>query len=88
MTTQQIGDSQWTDAFTGQTYQNVVSYYNTCQISTLTNGELSTLYVKLEPTGHELSVPDCYQCQAISNQPPQTKMVLTEIQTAPCGNDD
>jgi hypothetical protein len=84
MTSQPIGDNQWTDVFTGNTYQNVVSYYNTCQVSTITNGELVTIYVKPELTQQDLSLPDCYQCQAISNNPPQTKVLLTEIQEVPC----
>ena len=79
-----IGDSSWTDVFSGQTYNNVVSYYNTCEIAAITNGELQTLYVKMEPAGDEQLPSDCVQCLAISQDPPQSRVKMTVISTTPC----
>lgn len=83
-TNEMIGDANWTDVQTGQSYNNVVSYYNTCEISRLTNGEKQTLYVRVQKTNENLIPDNCVQCQAIPQNPPQTKVVLTQIQTKPC----
>ena len=79
-----IGDSSWTDTVSGETYTNVVSYYNTCEIASITNGELQMLYVKLQPTTEHLFPPDCVQCLALPMAPPQTMVKLTEISTTSC----
>jgi len=83
-TAESIGDASWTDVQTGQSYNNVVSYYNTCEISRLANGQKKTLYAKVEKTAQTLIPENCVQCQATSQNPPQTRVVLTQIQTEPC----
>lgn len=84
LTQEKLGDSIWTDVNNGQVYNNVVSYYNTCEIAAITNGEYNTIYVKAEKTAQSHPVDECIQCQAISNHPPVTKMIFKEISTAPC----
>lgn len=84
MTDDIIGDSNWTDVETGISYTNVVSYYNTCQVASLTNGEKSALYVQPQITSENLVAPDCAQCQALPKNPPQTKVVFTKIQKQAC----
>lgn len=80
-----IGDATWTDEQTGLQYTNVVSFYNTCKIAELTKGELKTIYVKPDLTNQ---TPDgsCYQCLAVSQNPPQTKVGFTEISLSDCQN--
>jgi len=82
-----IGDANWEDKSTGINYNNVVSYYNTCKINTLTNGELTTLYVNLKKITENLQADDCIQCMAISDNVPDTKVDLTSISKKPCGED-
>ena len=82
----QIGDSSWTDVHTGSTYTNVVSYYNTCQIAELTSGQMDTLYANVQTTIDILFNQDCMQCQAMSQDPPQTRVVLSQLQKEPCNN--
>lgn len=84
LTREMLGDNTWTDVNNGQVYHNVVSYYNTCEIAAITNGEYNTIYVKAEKTEQSHPVDECIQCQAISNQPPVTKMIFKEISTEPC----
>ena len=84
LTNEVIGDANWEDVQTGQRYNNVVSYYNTCKIGELTNGEKITLYVSLKKPDNNTNNPDCNQCQAISQDPPQTKVDFAEISKAPC----
>ena len=79
-----IGDPDWEDSQTGQRYKNVVSYYNTCKISKLTNGEKITLYVNFKECNISPVVGDCYRCQAISQAPPQTKVDFKTISKSPC----
>lgn len=79
-----IGDPDWEDVQTGQRYSNVVSYYNTCKISTLTNGEKATLYVNFKEPDMNPVIGDCYRCQAISQAPPQTKVDFGTISETPC----
>jgi hypothetical protein len=80
-----IGDTTWTDVQTGLQYSNVVSFYNTCKIAELTKGELKTIYIKPDLINQ---VPDgsCYQCLAVSQNPPQTKIGFTEISLSGCEN--
>lgn len=84
MTAQTIGDADWEDVETGLHYRNVVSYYNTCRIAALTNGEKTTLYVQVgdDSPGHQN--PNCIQCLAISPAPPQKKVDLMDISTSTC----
>ena len=84
LTTTPIGDPDWEDVQTGQRYSNVVSYYNTCKIAKLTNGEKVTLYVDLNEPDINPVVGDCYRCQAISQAPPQTKVDFGVILKSPC----
>lgn len=78
------GDNTWTDVNSGQVYSNVVSCFNTCEIAAITNGEYVTLYVKPEKTELHFPVTDCFQCQAIANHPPNTKVIFKEMSTKPC----
>lgn len=84
LTTESIGDAVWRDGTTGSSYTNVVSYYNTCKIGGLTNGSKDTLYVRVKKTTANLTDGNCYQCLAISQDPPQTKVDFIEIQKSPC----
>lgn len=86
LTDDQIGDSTWLDVNSGQSYRNVVSYNNTCEIATITRGEYSTLYVSLEKSDQPLPPVDCVQCQAIAKDPPATKVIIKEISATPCDN--
>lgn len=79
-----VGDAVWEDVHTGQLYTNVVSYYNTCKIASLTNGEMVTLYVNVKKSGTQPITKDCYQCQAVSPNPPQAMVDFTNITTKPC----
>lgn len=85
LTNKNIGDTSWTDVQTGDSYNNVVSYYNTCQIASLTNGRFDTLYVKVEKTNEYLFANGCVQCLQASPHPPQTKVIFTDVQAQPCG---
>ncbi|MEO6489052.1 MAG: hypothetical protein ABIO04_03855 [Ferruginibacter sp.] len=84
LTTESIGDSNWQDVQTGIQYENVVSYYNTCTIASLTNGNKDTLYLKVKKINENLYDSNCIQCQALSDNPPQTKVDITEITQTPC----
>ncbi len=84
LTTESIGDASWEDVSSGQRYTNVVSYYNTCAIAAITNGNLNTLYVTLKKTEEDLFAPNCIQCQAISQNPPQTKVDFISVSENQC----
>lgn len=84
VTDEKIGDANWTDTQTSETYQNVVSFYNTCAISELTNGNKETVYVNVKKTGESLRANDCVQCQAISEDAPKTQVDFTAIKKGPC----
>ncbi len=84
LTTESIGDADWHDLQSGNRYSNVVSYYNTCAIAALTNGNYDTLYVSLKKTNETLYDRNCFQCQAMSDNPPQTKVDFTEISQSAC----
>ena len=84
LTEELIGDSTWLDVNSGQSYRNVVSCFNTCEIATITRGAYSTLYVSMQKAEQPLPSAGCVQCQAIANDPPGTKVVFTHISTAPC----
>lgn len=84
LTTTTIGDADWEDVQTGQRYSNVVSYYNTCKITELTNGEKLTLYVNFKEPEINPAIGNCYRCQAISQAPPQTKVDFGTISKSPC----
>lgn len=80
-----IGDLNWEDKTTGIKYNNVVSYYNTCEINNLTNGELSTVYVNLQQTAQNPHTSDCVQCEALSDNVPNTKVDFSSVSKEPCG---
>ena len=84
LTTEAIGDANWEDVQTGQRYNNVVSYYNNCKIGEFTNGEKITLYVTLKEPEINPVIGDCVRCQAISQDPPQTKVDFAAISKVPC----
>ncbi len=84
LTSTPIGDPDWTDVQTGQHYSNVVSYYNTCRIAQITNGEKSTLYVNLLEPDNCPVIEDCVQCQAVSEAPPQTAVAFGNISKLAC----
>ena len=79
-----VGDAVWEDVQTGQLYNNVVSYYNTCKIASLTRGEMRTVYVSITPPASSQQLPDCYHCEALSQSPPQTKVNFKTIADFPC----
>jgi hypothetical protein len=81
-----IGDATWTDVQTGLQYSNVVSYYNTCKIVGISNGKKITLYVSIKEPDTNPSIPDCFRCEALSQNPPQTKVEFTEISLSGCEN--
>lgn len=84
LTNEILGDSTWLDVNSGQVYSNVVSCFNTCEIAAITKGEYMTLYVNPEKTDLPLPPADCFQCQAIANDPPKTRMIFSDISTKPC----
>jgi hypothetical protein len=84
LTTTPIGDSDWEDVQTGQRYSNVVSCYNTCKITELTNGKKLTLYVSLKEPEINPAIENCWRCRAISQAPPQTKVDFAVISKSPC----
>jgi hypothetical protein len=84
ITNENIGDANWEDVRTGQQYTNVVSYYNTCAIGAITNGNLATLYVNLKKTDENLFAQDCNQCLAVSQNPPQTKVDFISVSENQC----
>lgn len=84
LTSETIGDASWEDVYTGETYTNVVSFYNTCKIATLTSGEKTTVYVSIRKPGNDPVLADCYQCLALSKDPPHTKVDFAEISATPC----
>ena len=84
LTTEAIGDANWEDVQTGQRYSNVVSYYNNCKIAELTNGEKITLYVTLKEPETNPKISDCFRCEALSQNPPQTKVDFGTISKSPC----
>lgn len=90
LTSENIGDAGWVDVRTGQQYSNVVAYSNTCAISELLNsGSIDTLYVNPIKSNETILVPDCTQCQAISENPPVTNVDFKEISIVPCsGSED
>ena len=78
-----VGDAVWEDVQTGQRYNNVVSYYNTCKIARLAKGEKITLYVQVEDPSNS-NLRDCVQCEALSQLPPQTKVDFSIITAKSC----
>lgn len=86
LTTETIGDADWEDVQTGQRYNNVVSYYNTCKIAEFTKGKKITLYVSFKEPDTNPTIPDCFRCEALSQNPPQTKVDFTEISISACEN--
>lgn len=83
------GDALWTDIITGNTYTNVVSYYNTCAFSQVTNNELTDVYIEgiISVSQQQLSTA-CMQCQALSQAPPQTKIDMTRFTLSPCEDNE
>lgn len=87
MTKDTVGDPNWKDIRTGLNYSNVVSYFNTCKITEITNGEMSTVYVKLKKPDNNNQIP-CFQCLAVSQDPPQTKTDFEIVEKSPCNDLD
>jgi len=89
LTSESIGDANWVDVRTGQQYSNVVAYSNTCAISEiLNNSSTDTLYVNPIKLTDRTLVPDCYQCQAISENPPLTNVDFKEISLSACNDSE
>lgn len=88
LSSENIGDATWTDIKTGIQYSNVVAYSNTCAINFINNGILvyDTLYVNPIKLNDRVIVPDCFQCQAISDNPPLTNVDFLSISLTPCTN--
>lgn len=83
-TSKTFGDREWTDVLSGEKFNNVVSFYDICLIQQITNGEKIKLYVNLEEDKGN-AVPGCRGCQALSLNPPKSKVILTKIRKTPCG---
>lgn len=99
LTKEKIGDSSWTDVYTGNRYENVVENFRICKISNLFRFEgdtstihrFDTIYVsgikKFEngyPVGYPID-PECdFLCTAIDLHPPQTKVDFAVISKKPC----
>lgn len=80
-----VGDAEWTDASTGRTYTNVISYDSPCKIVELTQCVKKTVYVMLYDRNAEPSANDCpVQCQAMSQFPPETSYQLSAVLENPC----
>lgn len=79
-----FGDVAWEDKTTGVIHSNVVFYHNTCEINTLTNGELTTLYVNAQKTNTPAQPADCMQCLAVTENAPQTKVSFSSISKESC----
>jgi len=89
LTSEKIGDANWVDVRTGQQYSNVVAYSNTCAISEiLNNSSTDTLYVNPIKLTERTLAPDCYQCQAISENPPLTNVDFKEISLSACNDSE
>ncbi|MBC7936486.1 MAG: hypothetical protein H7Y86_14145 [Rhizobacter sp.] len=84
LTDENIGDADWEDYQTGQHYSNVVSWYNTCAVTELTQGQLSTLYVNIGTENSDPGNANCYQCLALPINPPTTKVEFTDLSLLPC----
>ncbi len=84
LTTENIGDAEWEDIQTGQRYNNVASFYDNCKIAKLTNGEKVTLYVSLKQPEPNPKIPDCFRCEALPQNPPQTRVDFIEISKTLC----
>ena len=79
-----IGDNAWEDQQTGQRYDNVASYYNTCKIAEITQGEKIVVYVSLKELKINPTNIDCAQCTAISQNPPNTTVDFSGIYKTNC----
>ncbi len=89
LTSENIGDANWVDVRTGLQYSNVVAYSNTCVISEiLNNTSTDTLYVSPIKLTDRTLVPDCYQCQAISENPALTNVDFKEISLSACNDSE
>ncbi len=86
ITTETIGDADWEDVQNGQRYSNVLSCCNTCKIAEFTKGKKITLYVSFKVQDTNPTIPDCFRCEAISQNPPQTKVDFAEISKSVCEN--
>lgn len=78
-----IGDAQWTDEVTGETYSNVVWYRKGCRIAELTRCVEKRIYLVLSAT--EDDAPVCpVECQAVSQSPPQQQIFIREATLNGC----
>jgi len=84
LTPERIGDADWQDVHTGARYSNVVSYYNICLMGQLGICKGDTLYVRIRSTYEYVYDSGCFQCQAISNDPPQTKVDFIKMSKSAC----
>ncbi|MFN8253072.1 MAG: hypothetical protein U0V75_14485 [Ferruginibacter sp.] len=80
---QQIGDSSWTDVQTGTRYTNVVWYDNTCLVSAVTGGQKQTIFVTLGKT-EDTDQSGCMECTAVSANPPVTRVYFKNISRDTC----
>lgn len=78
------GDNTWKDTQTGQTYFNVASYYNTCKIAEITQGNKEVFYVSLKELEINSTNSDCAQCTGISQKPPIAKVDFSKISKTYC----
>ncbi len=80
------GDASWTNIFDGRTYQHVSSASINCTWGQQLSSQPDTIYVKLREVATLVAYPGCAQCQAISSEPPQSKMEITELSLQECGD--
>lgn len=80
------GDDSWTNIFDGRTYNHVSSATINCAWGQQLSSLPDTIYVKLREVNTLVRYADCAECQAISPEPPQSKMEITEISFVNCEN--
>ncbi len=81
-----IGDNTWKDMQTGQQYNNVASYYNTCKIMEILKAEKGVFYVSFKELDINPDTGDCAQCLAVSQNPPKRKIDFSGIYRTSCGS--
>ncbi len=79
------GDAVWTNVVNGNIYHNVVSFHNTCAFAAATGNMATDVYIEgaaiIENPQMDAS---CVQCQAVSPNPPITKISGSGFSSAPC----
>ncbi len=74
-----LGDASWTNIFDGSTYHHVSAATLNCNYGQLLAGQPDTVYLRLRQVNELVRYPDCAQCQAISANPPVSKMEILDL---------